>query len=96
MAKILNVLDELGNHKDLGDGRYESGFWYAPDLNCQIIRLFAKDSDVSFLGGKIVGERHGEGKDGDRKVFIFEADPAERGRARPAQFRANGCVATYE
>ncbi|BGE87985.1 hypothetical protein Ms3S1_p20330 (plasmid) [Methylosinus sp. 3S-1] len=99
MVRILNVMDDLSNFKSLGDGKYESGYWVAPDLNCSIIRLFRRVG-VSFLGRKILAERIEDFEDekGSRKVkiFIFKDDKSQHGKSRPPRFRPNGCVYSDE
>lgn len=100
MTKILNLLDDLSNVRSIGNGLYESGFWTNPDLGCAIVRIFSKNSAHSILGGEIKSERKEVylGPKGPRhvKVLVFQDSESQHHRPRPARFRQNGCVATYE
>jgi hypothetical protein len=93
MVKILNVMDEHSNFKSLVNGEYESGYWWRPDNDCTIIRLFGNDKGPSFLGGTIHGKRISEKQ---RTIFSFKDDPAQHGKPRPHHFKHNGCLATDE
>ena len=96
MAKILNVMDDKGNHKYISDGVYESGYWWRPPSNCEIIRLYKRDNSPSFLGGRIIGERVEERAGNKRKIFSFRDDSAQHGKLRPHHFGPNGCFVTEE
>ncbi|WP_036282670.1 hypothetical protein [Methylocystis sp. ATCC 49242] len=96
MVKVLNVLDQIGNHWKEGDGKFESGFWYGGPVDDELIRIFSGEGN-STLGGRITARRNVKFSDGrTRKIYTFEADPSQSGRPRPRAFNPNGCVVTEE
>lgn len=96
MPVILNVMDDLGRYKSLGNGLYESGYWYRPPLGCETIRLYKRSDDPSFLGGRILSERIEEINGTKRKIFTFQDEDTEHGIRRPGHFGPAGCLRTIE
>jgi hypothetical protein len=95
-TKILNVLDKRHRLTSVADGKFESGFWYKPNRECDIIRVFDEPNGKSIRGGRIVSDRIVNRRGNKTKVFLFVDDASQHGKAPPSRFQENGCAASLE